>query len=89
MKHSPSATDCERQCELAESTSAPNFESRSRVNFYVHCMESQGFEDPGYEESVSESLRYELRGVKLDVVIAAAYPALRFAVAHRDQVDRT
>ena len=56
------------------------------MNFYVHYMESQGFEDPAYEESLSAALRREYSSVKLDLVIVAAYPALRFAVAHRDQI---
>jgi len=58
----------------------------SPVNFYVHYMEAQGFEDPDYEETLSENLSHEFGGVKLDLVIVAAYPALRFAVAHRDQI---
>ena len=32
----------------------------SPVNFYVHHMEAQGFEDPSYEESLSETL-YSVR----------------------------
>jgi signal transduction histidine kinase len=59
----------------------------SPVNFYVHYMESQGFEDPVYEKSLSETLRHEFDGVKLDLVIVAAYPALRFAVTYRDQIS--
>ncbi len=56
----------------------------SPVNFYVHYLEAQGFEDPDYEKSLSETLGREFSGVKLDLVITAAYPALRFAVAYRD-----
>lgn len=37
------------------------------VNFYVHYMEAQGFEDPHYEESLSEALSREYSGVKLDL----------------------
>jgi signal transduction histidine kinase len=58
----------------------------SPVNFYVHYMESQGLEDPIYEKSLSETLSREFSAVKLDLVIVAAYPALRFAVTHRDQI---
>ena len=49
----------------------------SPVNFYVHYMEAQGFEDPRYEKTLSENLSREFSGVKLDLVIVAAYPALR------------
>ena len=58
----------------------------SPVNFYVHYMEAQGFEDPLYEQSLSETLSREYKGVKLDLVIVAAYPALHFALTYRDQI---
>jgi len=57
----------------------------SPVNFYLHYMETQGVEDP-YEKALSEGLRREFGGVKLDLVIVAAYPALQFAVTYRDQI---
>ncbi len=56
------------------------------VNFYVLYMESQGFEDPDYEKSLSETLSDQYRGIKLDLVVVAAYPALHFAVTYRDQI---
>ena len=49
-------------------------------------MEAQGFEDPGYEEALSETLSSDYRDVKLDLVIVAAYPALQFAVRYRDHI---
>lgn len=55
----------------------------SQVDFYVEYMESQRFEDPSYKKSLSESLRRAYAGVKLDLVIVAAYPALDFAVKYR------
>lgn len=58
----------------------------SPANFYVHYMEAQGFEDPRFGESLSENLTRELSDVKLDLVIVAAYPALRFALTYRDQI---
>ena len=58
----------------------------SPVNFYVHYMETQGFEDPVYERSLSETLSREYSGLKLDLVIVAAYPALQFAMTYRDQI---
>lgn len=57
------------------------------VNFYVHYMEAQGLGDPSYERNLSETMRHELDGVKLDLMIVAAYPALGFAVTYRDQIS--
>ena len=56
------------------------------VNFYVHYLEAQGLEDPNYDHSLSENLRSELRGVKLDVVITAVYSSYQFALRHRDEL---
>ncbi|MGB8768664.1 MAG: PAS domain S-box protein [Candidatus Korobacteraceae bacterium] len=56
------------------------------VNFYVDYMESQGFENPEYEKSLSQILSDQYNGIKLDLVVVAAYPALQFAVRHRDQI---
>ncbi len=58
----------------------------SQVNFYVDYMEAQAFEDANYEESLSQSLSREYSGVKFDLVIVAAYPALRFALMHREHI---
>ena len=58
----------------------------SPVNFYVHYLEAQGLEDPNYDHSLSENLRSELRGVKLDVVITAVYSSYQFALRHRDEL---
>ena len=56
------------------------------VNFYVHYLEAQGLEDPNYDHSLSENLRSELRGVKLDLVITAVYSSYQFALRHRDEL---
>ena len=53
----------------------------SPVNFYVHYLEAQELEDPNYDHSLSENLRSELRGVKLDLVITAVYSSLSVRVA--------
>ena len=58
----------------------------SPVNFYVHYMEAQAFENAGYEEGLSETLSSDYRDVKLDLVIVAGYPALQFAVKYRDRI---
>src|SRR5271167_3880876 len=56
------------------------------VNFFVEYMESQRLEDPGYEESLSETFRHTYGGQHLDVVIVATIPALQFAMAHRQEL---
>ena len=56
------------------------------VNFYVHYLEAQGLEDPNYDHSLSENLRSELSGVKLDLVITAVYSSYQFALRHRDEL---
>ena len=56
------------------------------VNFYAEYMDTQRFEDAAYERSLSEAFRHAYGGQKLDLVMVAAYPALRFALQHRDQI---
>ena len=56
------------------------------VNFYVEYLESQRFEDPSYEKSISEALARAYSAVRLDVVLVFAYPALSFAIKHRDEI---
>ena len=58
----------------------------SPVNFYVHYLEAQGLEDANYDHSLSENLRSELCGVKLDLVITAVYSSYQFALRHRDEL---
>jgi PAS domain S-box-containing protein len=55
------------------------------VNFEIEYLESERFESPGYEAGLGESLVGTYAG-KVDLVIAISYPALRFAVDHRDQI---
>jgi PAS domain S-box-containing protein len=55
------------------------------VNFQVEYLESERFETPGYEAGLAESLAVTYAG-KVDLVIASSYPALRFAVDHREQI---
>ncbi len=58
----------------------------SPVNFLIEYLETQRFESPGYENGVSQQLAGVYRSQKIDLVIAFAYPALRFAVEHREQI---
>ena len=56
------------------------------VTFYVEYLESQRFSRAGYEKAVSETLRQAYSGKQIDLVVTSAYPALRFAIDHRDQI---
>jgi len=56
------------------------------VNFYVEYLEAQRFGSRGYEKSLSETLRQTYRKQKLDLVIVAVYPALKFAIDFREQI---
>jgi PAS domain S-box-containing protein len=56
------------------------------VNFNVEYLESQRFEAPGYEKSLSETLSHVYAGKHLDAVVPIGYPALKFALTHRDEI---
>jgi signal transduction histidine kinase/ABC-type uncharacterized transport system substrate-binding protein len=56
------------------------------VNFYVEYLESQRFGDPGYRESLKETIRQAYRGKQIDLVVVDYFPALQFAIDYRDQI---
>jgi len=56
------------------------------ANLFVEYLESQRFEDPAYERSVDEMLIQTYRKEKIDLVIVVSYPALAFAIRHRDEI---
>ena len=58
----------------------------STINFYVENMENQRFVEQGYLESLAGTLHSTYRKLKLDLVIAESYPALRFAEQYRDSI---
>ncbi len=64
--------------------------TRSRVgtpvDFHVEYLGAGRFDAPGYEKAVAESLASVYDGKKIDLVIAVFYPALRFAVDHRQEL---
>ena len=57
-----------------------------QVNFFVEYMETQRLEDPDYEKTLSENLKTVYGTKHLDLVITAVYPALHFALTHRDEL---
>jgi PAS domain S-box-containing protein len=56
------------------------------VNFYVEYLESERFGSAGYQKALSETIRQSYSEKQIDLVVVSAYPALRFAVEHRDQI---
>jgi signal transduction histidine kinase len=56
------------------------------VNFYVEVLEFRVPEVKEYEKRVFEALRDTYSGKKLDLVMTLGYPALDFALSHRDEL---
>jgi PAS domain S-box-containing protein len=57
-----------------------------RINFYVASIENPRFDEAVYRESMAETIRRGYGKVKLDVVVAATYPVLQFAMQYRDEM---
>lgn len=56
------------------------------VNFHIEYLESLRFRNPAYEDGAVETLRRDYGAHKLDLVVADFYPALRFAIKHRNEI---
>ena len=56
------------------------------MDFHVEYLGSARFDAPGYEKALAESLVSVYGGKKIDLVITVFYPALRFAVDHRQEL---
>jgi PAS domain S-box-containing protein len=56
------------------------------VDFHVEYLGSTRFDAPGYEKALTDSLASVYGGKKFDLVIAVFYPALRFALDHRQEL---
>ena len=69
---------------MVESTIRSRF--AGPVNFQVEYLDALRFENPGYEQGLAETLEANYREQKIDLVMTALYPALAFAVKHRDQM---
>ena len=81
-----SFTDRKVQDELEILKSTTRSRVGTPVDFHVEYLGSARFDAPGYEKGVIESLASVYGGKKIDLVIAAFYPALRFAVDHRQEL---
>jgi PAS domain S-box-containing protein len=56
------------------------------VNFQVEYLDALRFDTPGYEQGLAATLAATYREQKIDLVMTAFYPALAFAVKHREQI---
>ena len=56
------------------------------MNFEVEYLDALRFETLGYEQALAETLAATYREQKIDLVLTALYPALAFAVQHREQI---
>ena len=81
-----SFTDRKYQDELEILKSTTRSRVGTPVDFHVEYLGSARFDAPGYEKGVIESLASVYGGKKIDLVIAAFYPALRLAVDHRQEL---
>lgn len=56
------------------------------VDFYIEYLESQRFGSAGYQQALVETIRQSYGGRRIDLVVVVAYPALQFAIDHREQL---
>ncbi len=56
------------------------------IDFHVEYLGAARFDSPGYEKAMSDSLASVYSGKKIDLVIPIYYPALRFALDHRQDL---
>ncbi len=81
-----SFTDRTAQDDLEILKSTARARVDTPVDFHVEYLGSARFDAPGYEKALTESLVSVYGGKKIDLVIAVYYPALRFAVDHRQEL---
>jgi PAS domain S-box-containing protein len=56
------------------------------VNFHVEYLDASQIGAESYQRGVAQSVAAAFAGKRIDLVIAAAYPALRFATDHRSEM---
>src|SRR5262245_29710832 len=61
-------------------------ESPRPVTFQTEFLDLDGTRGPRYEEKLRELLRMKYAGSHLDLIICGAAPALRFLLAHREEL---
>jgi PAS domain S-box-containing protein len=56
------------------------------LNFYVEYLEARRFDDKEYETDTVRTLQVTYKARKLDLVMTHSFPALEFAVKHRNEL---
>ncbi len=56
------------------------------VNFSVSYLENSQIEERSYRDSLAETFRHQYDDTKLNLILVAAEPALKFAVEYRDKI---
>ena len=57
-----------------------------QINFYTASVENPRFDEQEYQQSLAETLSRGYSGVKLDLVVAATYQVLQFAMQYREKM---
>src|SRR5688572_23574532 len=57
-----------------------------QIDYFVEHLESDAFPADVASPALADYIRQKYRGRRIDVVIAMADPALRFALDHRDEL---
>jgi PAS domain S-box-containing protein len=81
-----SFTDRRAQDDLEILKSTTRSQVNTPVDFNVEYLGSARLDAPGYEKALTQSLASVYSAKKIDLVIAVYYPALRFAVDHREEL---
>lgn len=78
----------DRQAFTSLDSLRAEIQSRSRVpvNFHVEYLDASQLETESYRRTVADSVAAAYGDKKIDLVIAAAYPALQFVTDHRSQM---
>jgi PAS domain S-box-containing protein len=56
------------------------------IDFYVEYLEGRQFDDKDYEKNLTDDLRRNYHGRKLDLVVVENDPALDYVMRHRDEL---
>jgi PAS domain S-box-containing protein len=77
----PAVVDLDREIRSTFQAALPG-----GVEFFTESLDLAWFPDEGYRSALPGFLRQKYAGRRLDLVISAGGQALRFALAHRDQL---
>ena len=83
----PSVGFCPRSSTSTKASARRSRPQSSRqVTFHTEFLDLDGGREARYEEKLLELLRLKYAGVKLDLIVSGTSRALRFLLAHRDDL---